>query len=139
MKTYATKQSDIKRAWYLIDATDKILGHLANEICFKLLGKDKAYFSPNLDCGDYVIVINSDKINVTGKKLLQRFYYRHSNYPGGFQAISLGEQMNKDSRQALNWTVSKMLPKNKLRDPRLARLKIFKDDKHIYQDKIKKI
>lgn len=136
MKTYVTKQSDIKRQWHLIDADKQILGRLASRITGLLLGKNKPYLSPNLDCGDYVVVINSDKIEVTGKKLLQKSYWRHSNYPGGFKSITFGEQLKKDSRQALSWTVYKMLPKNKLRDPRLNRLKVFKDEKHIYQDKL---
>ncbi|MCX6816905.1 MAG: 50S ribosomal protein L13 [Candidatus Beckwithbacteria bacterium] len=139
MKTYATKQTDIKREWHLVDADNQVLGRLASAIAQKLLGKNKPYFTPQLDCGDYVVVINSDKISVTGKKLLQKTYWRHSNYPGGFQSITFGEQLKKDSRQALLWTVSKMLPKNKLRDARLCRLKVFKTDQHIYQDKLKKV
>ena len=137
MKTHATTQSEITRAWHLVDADNQVLGRLASGIAQKLLGKSKTYFTPQLDCGDYVVVINSDKIALTGKKLLQKTYWRHSNYPGGFKSITFGEQLKKDSRQALLWTVSKMLPKNKLRDQRLSRLKVFKDDKHIYQDKFK--
>ena len=136
MKTYITKQADIQRAWHLLDAQGQVLGRLASRISVLLQGKTKPYLSPNLDCGDYVVVINSDKITVTGKKLLQKSYWRHSNYPSGFKSISFGEQLTKDSRQALIWTVSKMLPKNKLRDPRLNRLKVFKDEQHIYQDKL---
>lgn len=136
MKTHTTTQKEIKRAWHLIDAQDQILGRLASRIACLLIGKNKVYFSPNLDCGDYVVVINSDKITMTGKKLLQGSYWRHSNYPSGFKSITFGEQLKKDSRQALAWTVSKMLPKNKLRDPRINRLKVFKDEKHIYKDKL---
>lgn len=139
MTTYATKQSDIKRAWHLFDAKDQVLGRLATQVAVKLIGKHKPYFTPNLDCGDYVVIINSDQIVVTGRKKDQKSYYGHSNYPGGFKSITIGEQLKKDSRVALKLTISKMLPKNKLRDPRLNRLKIFKDDKHIYQDKFPKV
>ena len=137
MSTPATKQKDISRAWQLIDAKEQILGRLASQIARVLIGKTKQYFSPNLDCGDYAVVINCDQIKLTGKKALQKTYWRHSNYPGGFKSISFGEQLKKDSCQALHWTVYKMLPKNRLRDGRINRLKAFKDDKHIYQDKIK--
>ena len=135
MTTYATKLSDIKRAWHLFDAHDQVLGRLATQVAVKLIGKHKPYFTPHLDCGDYVVIINSDQVAVTGKKKDQKSYYGHSNYPGGFKSITIGEQLKKDSRHALKLTISKMLPKNKLRDPRIARLKIFKDDKHPYQDK----
>jgi len=137
MTTYATKLSDIKRAWHLVDAKDQVLGRLATQVAVKLIGKHKSYFTPHLDCGDYMVIINSDQIAVTGRKKEQKSYYRHSNYPGGFQSITIGEQLKKDSRVALKLTISKMLPKNKLREPRLNRLKIFKDDKHIYQDKFR--
>jgi len=135
MTTAVTKQKDIQRSWHLVDARNRVLGRLASSIVAKLIGKTKPYFTPNLDCGDYVVVINSDKLVLTGKKAGQKKYWRHSNYPGGFKSITFGEQLKKDSRQALLWTVSKMLPKNKLRDQRLKRLKIFKDERHIYQDK----
>jgi len=135
MTTYATKLSDIKRAWHLLDAKDQVLGRLATQVAVKLIGKHKPYFTPQLDCGDYIVIINSDQVAVTGRKKDQKSYYGHSNYPGGFKSITIGEQLKKDSRQALKLTISKMLPKNKLRDPRLNRLKIFKNDLHPYQDK----
>lgn len=137
MTTYSTKQSDIHRAWHLIDAKDQVLGRLATQVAVKLIGKHKPYFTSHLDCGDYVVIINSDLVAVTGRKKEQKSYYGHSNYPGGFKSITIGEQLKKDSRVALKLTISKMLPKNKLRDPRIARLKIFKDDQHPYQDKFK--
>jgi len=138
MTTYATKLSDIKRAWHLFDAKNQVLGRLATQVAVKLIGKHKPYFTPHLDCGDYVVIVNSDQVAVTGRKKDQKSYYRHSNYPGGFKSITIGEQLKKDSRVALKLTISKMLPKNKLRDPRLARLKIFKNDQHPYQYKIQK-
>ncbi|KKS80620.1 MAG: 50S ribosomal protein L13 [Candidatus Beckwithbacteria bacterium GW2011_GWA2_43_10] len=139
MTTYSTKLSDIKRVWHLIDAQNQVLGRLATQVAVKLMGKYKPYFTKHLDCGDYVVIINSDQVAVTGRKKDQKKYYRHSNFPGGFKSITLGEQLKKDSRRALKLTISKMLPKNKLREPRLKRLKIFKDNQHPYQDKIKKV
>ncbi len=139
MTTYSTKLSDIKRVWHLIDAQNQVLGRLATQVAVKLMGKYKPYFTKHLDCGDYVVIINSDQVAVTGRKKDQKKYYRHSNFPGGFKSIPLGEQLKKDSRRALKLTISKMLPKNKLREPRLKRLKIFKDNQHPYQDKIKKV
>ena len=137
MTTHVTKLKDIKRAWHLVDAKDQVLGRMATQVATKLIGKSKPYFTPQLDCGDYVVIINSDKVVLTGNKKDQKNYYRHSNYPGGFKSITIGDQLEKDSRKALTWTISKMLPKNKLREPRLSRLKIFKEANHLYQDKFK--
>ena len=137
MKTKTTKKSEIKRAWHLIDVKDKILGRVTTQVAQLLIGKNKVYFTPHLDCGDYVVVINAGQIKVTGKKADQKVYYRHSGYPGGFREVSFKEQMEKDPRQIIRSAVKSMLPKNKLRDPRLARLKIFTDDKHSFQDKLK--
>ena len=137
MKTYATKQSDIKRQWYLVDAKDQVLGRFASKIAFKLQGKNKPYFVTHLDCGDYVVVTNSNQIAVTGRKAKNKIYYHHSNFPSGLKSIPFDEMLEKDSRKIIERAVKNMLPKNKLRDLRMRRLKIFKDDKHIYQDKFK--
>lgn len=137
-KTKTTKVSEIKRVWDLMDAQDKILGRLSTEIAFLLIGKNKPYYVPHLDCGDYVVVTNASKIKVTGRKKEKKLYYRHSGYPGGFRAISFEEQMQKDPRKIIRYAVSGMLPKNKLRAKRLARLKIFTDEKHPYGDKLRK-
>jgi len=115
----------IKRDWHFLDAKEQILGRLATKISVWLIGKFKVDFAPNLDSGDYVVVTNSDLVKVTGKKETDKFYYRHSNYPGGFKKISVHEQRVKDSRQLIIHAVSKMLPKNKLRADRLTRLKVF--------------
>ena len=93
MKTYSTKVSDIKRQWHLIDASGKILGRLATQIAGLLMGKNKPIFTRSLDTGDYVVVINADKVRVTGNKVKQKFYYRHSGYPGGLKSVSLEEMM----------------------------------------------
>ncbi len=137
MKTYSTKKSDIKRQWHLLDAQDQVLGRFATQIAVLLQGKNKPYFTPHLDCGDYVVVTNTNQIKVTGRKSQQKTYYRHSNYPGGLKSITFDKQLKKDSRKIIIWAVKNMLPKNKLRQPRLLRLKAFKNDQHIYQDKFK--
>ncbi len=137
MKTYSTTPKDIKRAWHLVDVKDKVLGRICTDIAQKLIGKTKPYFVTHLDCGDYVVVINSDKVQVTGRKPKQKIYYRHSNYPSGLKQITFEEQLKKDSRKIIVSALKNMLPKNKLRDKRLTRLKVFKDDKHIYSDKFK--
>ena len=120
------------RKWHLIDLSGQTLGRISTRIAGLLIGKDKPTFSPNLDDGDFVVVINSDEIKVTGKKLTDKSYYRHSGYPGGLREITLGEQIKKDSRRVIEIAVKGMLPKNKLQDPRLRRLKVFKNAVHPY-------
>jgi len=137
MTTYSPKVSEIKHFWHLIDANGQILGRLASEIATLLIGKHKPYFVSHLDCGDYVVVINAKEIKVTGKKETQKQYYRHSGYPGGFRQVNLKEQMAKDPRKIIEHAVAGMLPKNKLKDKRLVRLKIFIDEKHPYGKKVK--
>ncbi len=129
--------STINPKWHLIDLADKTLGRVSTQIAGLLIGKNKPTYSPNLDEGDFVVAINSDKITVTGKKLTDKSYYRHSGYPGGLRSITLGEQMKKDSRRVIETSVKGMLPKNKLQDPRLRRLKVFKDDRHPYAAQLK--
>lgn len=137
-KTKVTKASEIKRAWHLIDAKGKILGRLSSQIAMILMGKDKPYFSSNLDCGDYVVLINAAEIEVSGRKRKQKLYRRHSGYPGGFKEMTFEKQMERDPRKIIYQAIAGMLPKNKLRDRRLARLKIFVDDQHPYDSKFKK-
>jgi len=138
MDTYSTKQSDIKRNWILIDVKGQVLGRVATKIAQLLIGKTKPYFTPHLDCGDYVVVINSNQVEVTGRKEKNKIYYHHTNFPSGLKSIPFDRQMKKDSRKLITRAVSSMLPKNKLRALRLKRLKVFKTDKHIYADKLKK-
>lgn len=137
MKTKFPKAKEIKREWHLIDAEGKVLGRLAAQIAELLIGKNKPYYTPHLDCGDWVVVINAGKVKVTGKKLKQKIYTRYSGYPGGLKKITLEEQMAKDPRKAIHHAVWGMLPKNKLRKRRIVRLKIFVDENHPYQDKLK--
>lgn len=136
-KTKTVKVSQITRNWHLIDAQDQILGRMAVGAAGLLTGKDKPYFVNHLDCGDFVVVINAAKVRLTGRKETQKKYYRHSGYPGGFKEISVAKQREKDPRQIVHHAVSGMLPKNKLQDKRLSRLKIFAGDEHPYQDKFK--
>lgn len=136
-KTKATKKSEIKREWHLVDAQGKMLGREATQIAKLLVGKDKVYYQPNLDCGDYVVVTNAKEIEISGRKRKQKIYYRHSGYPGGFRELTFAQMMKKDPRKVIRQAVSGMLPKNKLRDRRLARLKVFVNNNHPYQDKFK--
>lgn len=136
MNTYNTTLSKIKRTWYLFDLKGQILGRAASVMAYKLIGKNKTYYSPHLDCGDYVVAINASRIKVTGKKVKNKVYAKHSNYPGGFREITLAQQLAKDPRQVIIAAVKGMLPVNKLRADRLARLKVFIGDQHPYQDKM---
>lgn len=135
MTTYSTKQKDIKRVWHLLDAKGEILGRLSTEIAELLIGKKKPYFSSHLDCGDFVVVINAAKVAVTGKKEKQKTYFRHSGYPGGLKAVSLGELRLRQPEKIIIHAVSGMLPQNKLRDRMLKRLFVFAAEEHPYKDK----
>lgn len=132
MKTYSIKPSDVSRQWYVVDAADAPLGRVATQIATLLTGKGKPQYSHHIDCGDFVVVINADNLKVTGDKLEKKVYYRHSHYPGGLKETPLKKQMEKDSTQAIIHAVRGMLPVNKLRDGRLARLKVYTgaDHKH---------
>ena len=136
--TIPTKLSDIKRSWHLFDVEGKILGRIASEIAKALIGKSKPYFVSNLDCGDYVVVINAEKIKVTGKKETQKKYSRHSGYPGGYREESLMELRKRNPTDIIRFAVLGMLPQNKLQDRMLTRLFIFKGAEHTYKDKFKK-
>jgi large subunit ribosomal protein L13 len=129
-KTTWTKEKDIERNWYIIDVKDKILGRAATRIASLLIGKDKPEIVPNVDCGDYVIVINSDLVELTRGKEKKKMYYSHSQYPGGFKEIRFDKQMDKDSRKVILDAVKNMLPQNKLKDQRLNRLMIYKNSEH---------
>lgn len=130
MKTYSVKPTDISREWFLIDASETTLGRVSTKIATLLTGKGKTQFSHHIDCGDFVVVINTDKLKVTGKKLTDKMYYHHSHFPGGLKEISLEDQLAKDSTKVLHHAVRGMLPVNKLRDERLNRLKIYAGAEH---------
>lgn len=133
MKTYSAKPSDVTRQWYVIDAAEAPLGRVATRVATLLTGKGKPQFTAHIDCGDHVIVINAAKLVVTGKKLQQKMYYRHSGHPGGLREDSLQNVLDTDPNRAVFEAVRGMLPVNKLRDPRLARLKIYADSEHKHE------
>jgi len=137
MRTYSPKIAEINHAWHLLDAQNQAFGRLASEAVKLLMGKHKPTYSPNLDSGDFVVVINAAKVKITGAKSAQKKYYRHSGFPGGFREINLEEQMAKDPTKVIHHAVAGMLPPNKLKDRRLVRLKIFSDDQHPYEEKFK--
>ena len=133
MKTHSVKPSDVKREWYLVDAEDKTLGRLASEIAKVLRGKNKPIYTPHLDTGDYVIVVNAEKIHVTGRKLDQKFYHRYSGYPGGLTSISLREQLEKHPTRVIRSAVWGMLPHNRLGRAMIKKLKVYAGDSHPHE------
>ncbi|MCX7911433.1 MAG: 50S ribosomal protein L13 [Dehalococcoidales bacterium] len=125
MKTYSVRPKDIRRECHVIDASGKTLGRLSIQIARLLMGKHKPIYSPHLDTGDYVIVINAAKVRVTGKKLQDKIYYRHSNYPGGLKSITLGELMQKFPERAIEYAVKGMLPHNRLGRSMYRKLRVY--------------
>lgn len=130
MKTYAQKGSDIQREWWLIDASTMPLGKLAVVIADKLMGKSKVTYTAHIDNGDYVVVINAKQLQVTGNKMVDKKYYRHSGFPGGIKELKLEEIVEKNPALAIEHAVKGMLPKNKLASERLKRLRIFDGPEH---------
>ena len=133
MKTYTVRKGDIKREWYVVDAQGRTLGRLASKIAQILRGKHKPIYVPHLDCGDYVIVVNAEKVRITGKKLDQKFYYRHSGYPGGIKSINLRDQLQKYPTRVLETAVRGMLPKNRLGRAMIKKLKVYAGGSHPHQ------
>jgi large subunit ribosomal protein L13 len=125
MKTYSAKPADIKRKLHVIDAADKTLGRLSSQVAKLLMGKHKPIYTPNQDTGDFVMVINAEKVRVTGKKAEQKIYYRHSNYPGGLKSITLGKMMQKFPTRAIEYAVKGMLPHTRLGAKMNRKLKIY--------------
>lgn len=138
MKTKVLKAKDIKRQWHLVDVSGEVLGRTMTKVAEFLIGKNKPTYSPNLDGGDYVVIINASKVAVTGKKLTDKIYRHHTGFPGGFREIAMQDVMKKDPRKIIEKAVAGMLPKNKLRAPRLKRLKIFAGETHPYQNQLEK-
>lgn len=132
-KTYVVKKEDIKRKWYLIDAEDKVLGRVASKIAAILRGKHKPIFTPSMDTGDGVIVINAAKIRVTGKKLKQKVYRRYSGYPGGLKEVSLDTLLAKRPQTVMKLAVKRMLPAGPLARDILKKLKVYADAQHTHQ------
>jgi large subunit ribosomal protein L13 len=130
MKTRFAKKTDIEYKWYLVDAKDAVLGRLAVKIAVCLRGKNKAIFTPNVDTGDFVVVVNAEKVRTTGKKLDDKIYYHHSGYPGGIKAKTLRERLSKEPQKVISDAVWGMLPKNRLGRAILKKLKVYKGSAH---------
>ena len=130
MKTYSQKSAEISREWWIIDASTLPLGKLAVVIADKLMGKSKVTYTPHTDNGDYVVVVNAKNLKVTGDKMTDKHYYRHSGFPGGLTDLTLAEIIEKDPTLAVKKAVAGMLPKNKLQAGRLARLRVFEGAEH---------
>jgi large subunit ribosomal protein L13 len=130
MKTYSPKPTEITHDWYIIDATGISLGRLSSTVAMHLMGKNKARFAPHMDCGDNVVVINAAHIRITGNKLTDKKYFHHSGYPGGIYEETLGDIMTKSPAKAIERAIKGMLPKNKLTDDRMKRLKVYAGTDH---------
>lgn len=130
MKSFMASPATIERKWYVVDATGHTLGRLTSEIAAVLRGKNKPTFTPHIDTGDYVIVVNADKIKVTGKKLEQKIYYNHSDYPGGMRETTLAQMMAKDSTEVIRLAVKGMLPKGPLGRSMINKLHVYSGAEH---------
>jgi large subunit ribosomal protein L13 len=135
--TQPTRSGQIKRDWHLIDLKDQTLGRISTKIALLLMGKNKPYFVRNLDCGDFVVLINAKEVKVTGKKEQNKNYARHSGYPGGFKSETLRELRARKPEDIIMHAVKGMLPDNRLKDKMLTRLFIFSEAEHKYEDKLK--
>lgn len=133
VRTFTPKHDDVERSWYVIDATDVVLGRLASHAAQLLRGKHKPVFAPHVDAGDFVIIINAEKVALTGKKLEQKLAYRHSGYPGGLRATRYAELLEKNPERAIEKAVKGMLPKNKLATQQLKKLKVYAGPEHPHQ------
>jgi large subunit ribosomal protein L13 len=130
MKTFSAKPAEVEHEWFVIDATDKVLGRVASEAALRLRGKHKAIYTPHVDTGDFIIVVNADKIRVTGAKATDKIYYRHSGYPGGIYATSFKDMQAKHPGRALEKAVKGMLPKGPLGYAMVKKLKVYAGDSH---------
>ena len=133
MKTYTAKPREIEQTWYLLDAEGKTLGRLATQIADLLRGKGKPQYTPHIDTGDFVVVVNAERIHVTGNKLEQKLYYRHSGYPGGLRSRTLAEQLARRPEEVLRKAVKGMLPKNKLAARQIVKLKVYAGPDHPHE------
>lgn len=133
MRTFTQKQEEIERDWYVVDAEGETLGRLASRIAPILKGKHKPSYTPHLDCGDFVVIVNAEKVRVTGRKLDQKLYHRHSGYPGGLKSITLRDQLNRYPERVLQAAIRGMLPKNKLGRRMIKKLKVYAGDVHPHE------
>ncbi|MDA9595003.1 50S ribosomal protein L13 [SAR86 cluster bacterium] len=130
MKTKSYKNTDLEKKWLLLDASDKTLGRLSTKVAFILMGKDKAQYTPNSDLGDYVVIINAEKIKITGNKDTQKNYYRHTGYPGGLKSTTFLDMIEKKPEEIIFKAVQGMLPKNKLSKTMISKLKVYEGENH---------
>ena len=133
MKTWNAKPADVERRWYVVDAEGQTLGRLSTQIADALRGKRKPGYTPHVDTGDFVVVVNAEKIGVTGKKLQQKLYYRHSGYPGGIRSRTLAEQLERRPTEVIRKAVKGMLPRNKLGRAQIGKLKIYAGPDHPHE------
>lgn len=136
MKTYAPKLTEIKRKWHVIDADGQTLGRLCSQVSKLLIGKHKAIFSPNIDTGDFVIIVNAAKIKVTGKKAREKIYYRYSGYPGGMREVTFAEMMQKHPERVIEHAIKGMLPHTRLGRAMYKKMKVYAGDKHPHQAQV---
>ena len=138
MKTYVTKPGSVEQKWYVVDAEGKTLGRLSSQIAAILRGKHKPQYSPSVDVGDYVVVVNAEKVRVTGRKMQQKRYYRHSGYPGGLTEITLADQLERHPTRVLKAAVRGMLPRNRLGRKMLKKLKVYAGPEHPHEAQLPK-
>ena len=130
MKTYSARAQDVARDWFVVDAADKTLGRLASEIAHRLRGKHKAEYTPHVDTGDYIVVVNAEKVRVTGAKATDKMYHRHTGYPGGLKSISFEKLIEKAPERAIQGAVKGMLPRNPLGRAMFRKLKVYAGNEH---------
>ncbi len=130
MKTISANKETAKHSWYVVDATDKTLGRICTQIANRLRGKHKPEYTPHVDTGDYVVVVNADKVKVTGRKATDKLYYHHTGYPGGIKSVSFNQLMQKSPERAIEMAVRGMMPKNKLSSAMLGKLKVYAGSEH---------
>ena len=133
MKTFSAKSETVQREWFVVDATDKVLGRLASEVASRLRGKHKAEYTPHVDTGDHIVIVNAEKIRVTGNKAEAKRYYRHSGFPGGIKEVALGEQLQRYPARVIESAVKGMLPKNPLGRAMFAKLRVYAGPEHRHQ------
>ena len=130
MKTVSIRKEDVKHGWYLVDATDKTLGRISTEIAIRLRGKHKPEYTPHVDTGDYIVVVNAEKVIVTGNKTTDRTYYHHTGFPGGIKSITFDKLLEKEPERIIKMAVKGMMPKNKLSRAMLSKLKVYAGNDH---------
>ncbi|WP_030176034.1 50S ribosomal protein L13 [Spirillospora albida] len=133
MRTYTPKPADVQRQWYVIDATDVVLGRLASQVAQLLRGKHKPIYAPHLDTGDFVVIVNADKVALSGSKLEQKKAYRHSGYPGGLRSVAYGDLLAKNPERAVEKAIKGMLPKNSLGRKMFGKVKVYRGPEHPHQ------